>query len=200
MNAWQWAEAYPDMMDGIMPVVSLPISVSGRNLLWRHMVIDAIRSDPDWKDGNYTQPPRGWVHGYRVLRMMIDSASALQHEVPNGAAADKFLTTTRIEAEHVDPNDMLYALKSSFSYDPESRLSDIKTKVFALNFSDDEFNADELQVLQHSVPRLKQGRYVVQPGTAMSPGHFTMTLPDLWARHVGTFMRWLGEMPSQAKD
>jgi pimeloyl-ACP methyl ester carboxylesterase len=23
MNAWQWAEAYPDMMDGVMPVVSL---------------------------------------------------------------------------------------------------------------------------------------------------------------------------------
>src|ERR1700741_2802613 len=46
MNAWQWAEAYPDMMDGVMPVVSLPTKVSGRNLLWRRLVIDAIRSDP----------------------------------------------------------------------------------------------------------------------------------------------------------
>jgi homoserine O-acetyltransferase len=35
-----------------MPVVSLPITVSGRNLLWRRMVIDAIRSDPDWKKGS----------------------------------------------------------------------------------------------------------------------------------------------------
>ncbi len=39
MNAWQWAEAYPDAMDGVMPVVSLPIKVSGRNMLWRRMVI-----------------------------------------------------------------------------------------------------------------------------------------------------------------
>jgi homoserine O-acetyltransferase/O-succinyltransferase len=200
MNAWQWAQAYPDMMDGVMPVVSLPISVSGRNLLWRRMVIDAIRSDPDWKGGDYTQPPRGWVYGYRVLRMMIDSASALQQQVPNGAAADKFLTTTRIQAEHVDPNDMLYSLRSSFSYDPEPKLSEIKTKVFALNFSDDEFNPDDLQVLQNTAPKLKQGRYVVQPGTAMSPGHFTMTLPDLWAQHVGEFMQWLGDMPSQTKN
>src|SRR5262249_5951202 len=47
MNAWQWAEGYPDAMDGVMPVVSLPIKVSGRNLLWRRMVVDATRSNLD---------------------------------------------------------------------------------------------------------------------------------------------------------
>ena len=198
MNAWQWAEAYPDMMDGVMPVVSLPITVSGRNLLWRRMVIDAIRSDTDWKNGDYTQPPRGWINGFRVLRLMIDSASALQQEIPDAAAADKFLETTRIQAEHVDPNDILYSLKSSFSYNPAPELSKITTKLFALNFSDDEFNPDKLQVLETVVPKLKQGRYVVQAGTAASPGHYTMTRPDLWAQHVGEFMQWLGDTPSRA--
>jgi homoserine O-acetyltransferase len=164
------------------------------------MAIDTIRSDPDWKGGDYTQPPRGWVHGFRVLRMMIDSASALKQQIPNAAAADKFLATTRMLAEQVDANDMLYSLKSSLNYDPEPKLSEIRTKVFALNFSDDEFNPDELQVLQNTVPKLKQGRYVVQPGTARSPGHFTMTIPALWAQHVGSFMQWLGDTPSQAKN
>jgi len=198
MNAWQWAEAYPDMMDGVMPVVSLPITVSGRNLLWRRMVIDAIRCDPDWKNGNYKQPPRGWIYGFSVLRMMIDSAPALQREIPDGAAADRFLATTRIQAEHVDPNNILYSLKSSFSYNPEPELPKIKTKLFALNFSDDAFNPDELQVLERLVPTLKQGRYVVQKGTPSSPGHYTMTRPELWARHVGEFMQWLGDTPSGA--
>lgn len=193
MNAWQWAELYPTMMDGVMPVVSLPISVSGRNLLWRRMVIDAIRSDPDWKNGDYTGTPRGLVTGYNILRLMIDSVSALQHQVPNGEAADNFLAVNRSTAEHVDANDILYSLKSSFSYDPEPELSKIETKVFALNFSDDEFNPDRLQVLQTLVPKLKQGRYIVQPGTSSSPGHFTMTRPDLWAQHVGEFMQWLGD-------
>lgn len=197
MNAWQWAEAYPDMMDGVMPVVSLPITVSGRNLLWRRMVIDSIRSDPDWKNGDYTQTPRGWVDGFRVLRMMIDSAPALQQEIPDGPAADKFLTTTRFQAEHVDANDILYSLKSSFSYDPEPALPAIKAKLFALNFSDDEFNPDTLQVLERVVPKLQQGRYVVQQGTPSSPGHFTMTRPDLWAQHVDEFMQWLGDTRSQ---
>jgi homoserine O-acetyltransferase/O-succinyltransferase len=193
MNAWQWAEAYPDMMDGVMPVVSLPIPVSGRNLLWRRMVIDTIRSDPEWKNGDYTKAPPGWFVGYNILRMMIDSVSALQHEVPNSQAADKFLDGNRVTAEHVDANDILYSLKSSFSYDPEPDLARIKTKLFALNFSDDEFNPDRLQVLQTVIPNLANGRFVVQPGTPSSPGHFTMTRPDLWAQHVGEFMSWLGD-------
>jgi homoserine O-acetyltransferase/O-succinyltransferase len=196
MNAWQWAEAYPDMMDGVMPVVSLPIAVSGRNLLWRRMVIDAIRSDPDWKNGDYTKTPRGWIAGYNILRMMIDSASALQHEVSNGAAADKFLDTNRFAAEHVDTNDILYSLKSSFSYDPEPQLFKIKTKLFALNFSDDAFNPDRLQVIETVVPKLEHGRYVVQQETPSSPGHLTMTRPDLWAQHVAEFMRWLDDPPA----
>jgi homoserine O-acetyltransferase len=200
MNAWQWAEAYPYMMDGVMPVVSLPMPVSGRNLLWRRMVIDTIRSDLEWKNGDYTTTPHGWIIGYNILRMMIDSVSALQHEVADGPAADKFLDVNRFTAEHVDANDILYSLKSSFSYDPEPQLSKIKTKLFALNFSDDEFNPDRLQVLQTVMPKLEHGRYVVQQGTSTSPGHFTMTRPDLWAQHVGEFIQWLGDTPSRASN
>jgi homoserine O-acetyltransferase len=198
MNAWQWAEAYPDMVDAVMPVVSLPIPVSGRNLLWRRMVIDSIRSDPEWQNGDYTKTPRGWIVGYNILRLMIDSVPALQQEAVNGAAVDKFLDANRLTAEHVDANDILYSLKSSFSYDPEPGLSKIKTKVFALNFADDEFNPDRLQILQTVVPKLPQGRYVVQQGTATSSGHFTMTRPDLWAQHVGEFMQWIGDPPPAA--
>ncbi len=164
------------------------------------MVIDAIRSDPGWNNGNYAQSPRGWIWGYSVLWMMIDSASNLQEIIPNGPAADKFLAANRVAAEHVDPNNILYSLKSSFSYDPEPGLSTIKTKLFALNFADDEFNPDKLQVLEGLVPKLQNGRYVVQAGTTRSPGHFTMTRPDLWAHHVGEFMQWLGDAPSAAKQ
>jgi len=192
MNAWQWAEAYPDMMDGVMPVVSLPIPISGRNLLWRRMVIDDIRSDPAYNNGDYSKPPLGWIEGYNVLRLMIDSARNLQGEVPDGAAATKFLEANRATAEHIDTNDILYSLKSSFTYNPQPDLSKIVTKLYALNFSDDAFNPGDLRVLETLVPKLKHGRYVVQAGTATSPGHFTMTRPDLWAGHVGDFMRWLG--------
>jgi homoserine O-acetyltransferase/O-succinyltransferase len=129
---------------------------------------------------------------------MIDSASDLQQVIPDGAAADKFLAINQVSAEHVDANNILYSLKSSFSYAPDADLAKIKTKLFALNFSDDEFNPDTLQVLEKTVPTLEHGRYVVQPGTVRSPGHYTMTRPDLWYQHVGEFMEWLGDKPEHA--
>jgi len=198
MNAWQWAEAYPDMMDGVMPVVSLPVNVSGRNILWRRMVINAIRSDPEWKDGNYTQAPSGWLLGYQVLRLMIDGAARFQSTIPDTAAADAFIGELRNQSAHIDANDVLYSLKSSADYDPAPGLSSIKTKLFALNFSDDEFNPDELHILQDLMPKVQHGRFIVQAGTKTSPGHLTMTRPDLWAQHVGDFMAWLGDTPPQA--
>jgi homoserine O-acetyltransferase len=53
MNAWQWAESYPDAMDGIMPIACFPELISGRNLLWRRILADGIKSDPLWENGNY---------------------------------------------------------------------------------------------------------------------------------------------------
>ena len=192
MNAWQWAETYPDMMDGVMPVVSLPIKVSGRNLLWRRMVINAIRSDPEWKNGEYSEEPRAWLFAFQIVRLMIDGVQHLQTTVPDEAAADALIAQGRQQSSQTDANDILYSFKSSKDYDPEPRLSSIKTKLFALDFSDDEFNPDVLQVLETTVPKLQQGRFVIQKGTIGSPGHLTMAYPGLWAQHVGEFMSWLG--------
>ena len=193
MNGWQWAEAYPDAMDGVMPVMSLPIKVSGRNLLWRRMVIDDIRSDPEWNGGNYTKRPGGLLRGYELLRMMIDGVPHLQALLQDGPAANRSIDDARKQAELVDANDILYSLKSSADYDPEAGLTSIKTKVYALNFSDDEFNPEELHVLERLMPQVRHGHFVVQPGSATSYGHLTMAHPELWAKHVAEFMRELGD-------
>jgi homoserine O-acetyltransferase/O-succinyltransferase len=195
MNAWQWAEAYPDAMDGVMPVVSLPVKVSGRNLLWRRMVIADIRNDPDWQGGNYAKQPRGFVQGYQLLRMMIDGVPHLQAIISDAKAADGFMSAAAKQIASADANDLLYSLESSRDYDPEPGLSKIKTKLFALNFSDDEFNPDMLQILQHLTPLVPSGHYVVQNGTPDSFGHLTMAHPALWADHVQDFMKELGEPP-----
>jgi len=193
MNAWQWAEAYPDAMDGIMPVVSLPIAVSGRNLLWRRLVIDDMRSEPEWQGGNYTQPPKGLFRGYALLRMMIDGVPHLQTLVPDRAAADLFIEDASRQAGTIDTNDIIYSLESSADYDPQPGLASIKTLVFALNFSDDEFNPAQLHVLDRLVPKVPRGRFVVQDGSEISYGHLTMAHPELWSQHVAEFMREVGD-------
>jgi homoserine O-acetyltransferase len=160
------------------------------------LVIDMIRSDPQWEGGNYTRPPIGWLEGFEVLRMMIDGVPHLQAVVPDQDAAEKFLAQARQQSAGVDANDILYSLEASADYNPEPGLSSIKTKVVALNFSDDEFNPDELHILENLMPELKNGRYVVQPGTSTSFGHLTMAHPELWADHVAEFMHWLGDTPT----
>ena len=191
MNAWQWAEAYPNAVDGVMPVVSMPIPISGRNMLWRRIVIDAIRSDPQWNGGNYTSPPQGWLNAFPLMRMMLDGVPHLQTIVPDGPAADRFIADARRQAVPVDANDILYSLSSSADYDPRPGLATIETKVYALNFADDEFNPAELHVLEELMPKVRQGRFVVQSGSAGSFGHLTMAHPELWSKHVAEFMRAL---------
>jgi homoserine O-acetyltransferase/O-succinyltransferase len=195
MNAWQWAEAYPQAVRGVMPVVSLPTRVAGRNLVWRRLAVRYIQEDPAWRGGEYTESFRGWLQAYGLLRMMIDGVPHLQASVPDLEAADKFIDAAAAQASAADANDVLYSLKSSGDYDPEPGLANIRSKVFALNFSDDEFNPDVLQILQKLMPRVEGGEYVVQPGTPESFGHLTMAHPELWAAHVGHFMRLLGDAP-----
>src|SRR5579862_1131789 len=193
MNAWQWAEAYPDAMDGVMPVVSLPMPISGRNMLWRRIVIDAIRSDPQWNGGKYTSQPQSWLNAFTLMGMMLDGVRHLQVVVPDGPAADRFIADARSQAISIDANDILYSLSSSADYDPQPGLAAIKTKVYALNFADDEFNPVELRVLEELMPRVHSGRFIVQPASARSLGHLTMAHPELWSEHVAEFMRSLGD-------
>src|ERR1700726_2008 len=191
MNAWQWAEAYPDNVKAIMPVVALPVPISGRNLLWRRIVIADIRNDPDWQRGDYVQPPRGFLEGYQVLRMMIDGVPHLQAVINDTKAAEDFMAAAAKQNAQSDPNDLLYSLEASQDYDPEPGLATIKAKVYALNFSDDEFNPDGLGLLQSRMKLVKNGSYVVQTGSAESFGHLTMAHPSLWAARVREFMNSL---------
>ncbi len=193
MNAWQWAETFPDAVEGVMPVVSLPAQVSGRNLIWRRLAIDYIRSDPDWQGGNYSKPFRGWTQAYQLLRLMIDGVPHMQAIAPDIAGADKFLADAADQGANADPNDVLYSLKSSADYDPEPALGSISAKVLALNFGDDEFNPDVLQILETAIKRVPNAHYVVQPGSPTSFGHLTMAHPELWSQHVVEFMRMLDD-------
>ncbi|MBV9732082.1 MAG: alpha/beta fold hydrolase [Verrucomicrobia bacterium] len=189
MNAWQWAEAYPDRMDGVMSVVALPVKVSGRNKLWRQIAINDIQSDPEWDNGNYTSPPVGLKRATEVIAMMIDGVPHLQKMIPNQEAAQLFIDGIAKRSGSIDANDLLYSLKSSADYDPEPNLSSITTKVFVIDFDDDEFNPVSLHVLERLMPTVRHGSFVIQAGTENSFGHLTMAHPELWASHVATFMR-----------
>ena len=195
MNAWQWAEAYPDAMDGIMPIACFPSPITGRNLLWRRMVVDAIKSDPAWAGGNYKSPPPSLALGVGIVRLMIDGVPHLQETVATPEKADAFLRNMREQAVQSDANDLIYALQASGDFDTKPGSSRVKAKVLAVNFADDEFYRDSLQTLQRDTRVIPGARVVVRGISEGSAGHLTMTRPALWADQARNFVAWLAEKP-----
>jgi homoserine O-acetyltransferase len=53
MQTWLWGEMLSNDMDGLVALASTPAAISGRNMIWREMVRQAIRDDPAWHNGDY---------------------------------------------------------------------------------------------------------------------------------------------------
>jgi homoserine O-acetyltransferase len=61
MHTWVWGYTYPEFMDALMPLASLPVEIAGRNRMLRKMIIDSVRNDPEWNGGEYSEQPPGLI-------------------------------------------------------------------------------------------------------------------------------------------
>ncbi|HVN21974.1 MAG TPA: alpha/beta fold hydrolase, partial [Dongiaceae bacterium] len=177
MHSWVWGETHPDFMDALMPLACLPVQIAGRNRLWRKMVIDGIRNDPDWKNGDYTTEPRAALEISADFLLIAGSAPIpMQKNLPTRDAADKYLEDSmkRITAT-LDANDMLYAVNASRNYDPSPRLETIQVPVMFVNSADDFINPPELGIAEREIKRVKKGKFVLIPASEQTHGHGTHT-------------------------
>jgi len=190
MHSWVWGETYPDFMDALMPLASLPVQIAGRNRMMRRMIIDSIRSDPEWKNGEYSSQPRGLVAAHYILMMMSSSALQWQKQAPTRDAADQFMENwVARRAEKADANDLLYQVEASRNYDPAPKLDTIKAPLLAINSADDVINPPELGILEREIQRVPKGRAIVLPITEKTRGHGTHTFPEIWQRHLAELLR-----------
>jgi homoserine O-acetyltransferase len=111
--------------------------------------------------------------------------------LPDVAATHAYLQTVDQQSAAADANDFLYSILSSQDYAPEDQISKIHTKVYALNFDDDEFNPARLNTLEPVIQKVPHARYVIKEGTSNSCGHLTMAYRALWAEQVANFMQSL---------
>lgn len=189
MHTWLWAELYPDFMDALLPLASLPVQIAGRNRMMRRMVIDPIKDDPDWKNGEYAAQPRGLTTAIYTLLFMTSSPLQWQAQAPTRDAADRlFDEMVRTRLARMDANDMLYAFDASRDYDPAPRLETIKAPLLAINSADDQVNPPELGILEREIKRVKHGRYVLIPISEKTRGHGTHSLPELWKEHLARLL------------
>lgn len=189
MHAWMWAERYPEMMDAVMPIACQPMAISGRNLLFRHVLTEAIRHDPDWNEGDYKLPPRLWLYSAPLWSFMLESPVQLQMQGPTRQAAlalyDKMVENA---AKTFDANDFLYWLESSWDYDPQPDLGKIKAPLLALNFADDAINPSDLVVVEKLVQTVPTARFVLIPESERTIGHRTLSLAAIWKPYLAELL------------
>jgi homoserine O-acetyltransferase len=186
MHSWIWGETYPDAMDALMPLACQPVQIAGRNRIWRKMVIDGIRQDPDWKGGDYTSEPRAALQISTDFLIIAGSAPLhMQEDLPTRDAADKYLDDTmkRLTAT-MDANDMLYAVSASRDYNPSAKLEAITAQVMYINSGDDFINPPELGIAEREIKRVKNGKFVLLPASEQTHGHGTHTYAAVWQSYL----------------
>jgi homoserine O-acetyltransferase len=190
MHSFLWGETYPDFMDALMPMACLPVPIAGRNRLWRKMVMDAIRSDPEWKGGDYAAEPQQGLRTALDLLLIAGSAPLLMHKsLPTRDAADQYLDQYfKDRMPGLDANDLLYQVNASRDYDPSPQLDKIKAPVMYINSADDFINPPELGIAERESKRLKNGRFVLVPISEQTHGHGTHTWAVVWKQYLAELL------------
>ena len=197
MHTWMWGELYPTFMDGLVPLASVPTAIVGRNRMMRKMILDAIRTDPAWNEGNYAEQPRlGLTSAINILLMMSSVPLQWHALAPTRDKADAFLAeqvTRRLQT--TDANDMLYQFDASREYDPSALLERIDVPVLAINSADDQVNPPELGLMERLMPRVTRGTYLLIPISERTRGHGTHTWAAVWKPDFVTFLNGLPRVP-----
>ena len=190
MQSWMWGEEHPQFMDAVMPLASVPTQISGRNRLWRRIVIDAIRNDPAWDGGNYRTQPPSLRTAIAMIWLMSSNPVLREREAPTLARADEVIDAYLDKAMSVDDaNDVLYAVAASRDYDPGPDLARIEAPLFAVNCADDLVNPPELGILEREIRRVPHGRAIVIPYSDRTRGHGSHTVAALWKQYLEELLK-----------
>jgi homoserine O-acetyltransferase len=200
MHAWMWAEMYPDLVDGVVPISCQPVEISGRNWISRRAAAEAIRHDPEWNNGNYEKNPSHYIWTAAANSLRTESATRIQELAPTRAAADALYEERLAQAAKGDANDALWAIEAIMDYNPEPDLDKIRAKVLLINAAEDEANPPELGTVERAMKRVRHGRYVLIPASDKTHGHFTHFYAELWKPYLIEFMKSLGAPLEAAAD
>jgi homoserine O-acetyltransferase len=192
MHAWNWGYMYPSFAAGLVPLASNPVEIGGRNRVWRKFLIDAIETDPTWKNGDYTEPPRGMASAIGFLMMATSTPLQWQKQYPTIAATDKFVADqVAARSKNTDANDMLYYYHAIEDYNPAPHVARITAPLLAINSADDFVNPPELPMMESLIKQVKKGRFILLPITDETRGHGTHSVPAIWGEELRKFIAGL---------
>jgi homoserine O-acetyltransferase len=190
MHTWMWTERYPAFMDAAMPLACLPVQIAGRNWLWRDLVIESIRTDPQWLQGEYRTEPMEALRAAAGYLLIAGSAPIqMQIALPTRDAADDFVKVYMDrQLPELDANDLLYQVGASRDYDPSGSLDKIQTRIMWINSADDFINPPELGIAEREVKKVKNARFVLLPASDQTHGHGTHTWAAVWQQYLSELL------------
>ncbi|HET7492551.1 MAG TPA: alpha/beta fold hydrolase [Bradyrhizobium sp.] len=174
MHSWIWAEKYPDFMDAVVPMASQPTAMAARNWMLRRMMIETIRNDSTYNNGNYTEQPRMMKYAIAAYGFASSGGTlSYQSLAPTAEKADHMVDERLAVPITTDANDFIYQWQSSRDYDPSAGLETIKATLLAINAEDDERNPPETGLTVARIKRIKNARLYLIPASAQTRGHGT---------------------------
>jgi homoserine O-acetyltransferase len=189
MLSWMWGEAYPDFMDGLVPLASTPSAMAARNWMMRRLLIETVKADPAFNNGNYTSQPPSLKYANAMFSVATSGGTlAWQARTGSHAEADKVVDQMLAGRSGGDANDTIYQFDASRDYDPAPGLARIRARVLAVNSADDERNPVETGVMQRQMARLSRGTYYLIPASEKTRGHGTTGQAGLWKAQLAAWL------------
>jgi homoserine O-acetyltransferase len=174
MHTWIWGGKYPAFMDALVPMAAQPTEMAARNWMLRRMMIETIRNDPDYNDGNYTAQPRMMKYAVAAYGFATSGGTlAYQTLAPTAEKADKMVDNRLATPITTDANDFIYQWQASHDYNPSSGLERIEATLLAINAEDDERNPPETGLTLARMKRVKNGKLYLIPASTETRGHQT---------------------------
>jgi homoserine O-acetyltransferase/O-succinyltransferase len=182
MHAWVWGVKYPGFMDALAPMASQPTAMASRNWMMRRLIVDAIRKDPAWKGGDYSEQPQAFRTAAVFYAIGTNGGTlALQKAAPTREAADKLLDARLAALTKADANDYLYQWESSGDYDPSPLLGRIEAQVLVINAADDERNPPETGITDAALKKIKNVKLLLIPASEETRGHGTTAMAKFYS-------------------
>lgn len=182
MHAFVWGETHPGFAERLAPFACNASEIAGRNRMWRKMSIDAIKADPAWNGGNYTEQPASGLRTHVDLGVIAGgNAVGLQALYPTRLKAEAALDTAfAARGKGVDANNAIYQLDASRNYNPEPNLERITVPVLWINSADDFINPPGLGMAEKAAKRMQRARFILIPESTETKGHGTHTWAKFW--------------------
>jgi homoserine O-acetyltransferase len=177
-------------MDALVPMASQPTEMAARNWMMRRLMIETIRQDPGYNNGDYTAQPKAMKLA-TVFYATATSGGTLAYQklAPTREKADRMVDERLAAPFSADANDFIYAWESSGGYNPTHLLERITAPLLLINAADDERNPPETGVTEAAMKRVKNGRLLLIPASEDTRGHGTTGMAKFYVKELRAFLQ-----------